>query len=440
MKKFIQLVFLTNLAIIFYFWLDNSGYLLVSGVTADFFIALGRITGLLAVFFVLLQLVLIGRVQWLETVFGLDKLAVLHHWNGFLSLLFILTHPIFITWGYAIKSHQSFASQFFDLAFHWEKILPALGAVILFVLVVILSLVIVKQKLKYEVWHFIHLFTYLAILLAFGHQLELGGDFNNQLFAGYWYFLYLLAIGHVVLFRLLAPWYNFFRFHFKVLKIEQETEDAVSIYIGGKNFSNFKYQPGQFMIFRFLNKKAWWQAHPFSISSSPNGGYLRVTIKNLGDFTGSVKEKIKSGDFVLLEGPYGIFTASRNSREKILLVAGGVGITPLRPLAEDLLKQHKDVVLVYAAKNLKNLIFKKELEGLSRDKGLKTHLVLSQDFAPPHQQGRLDKEMIMRLVPDIKDREIYLCGPQGLTRALLKELKQLSLASSLLHYEKFSLS
>jgi len=191
------------------------------------------------------------------------------------------------------------------------------------------------------------------------------------------------------------------------------------------------------MIFRFLNKHVWRQAHPFSISSMPNGEYLRITVKNLGDFTGSIKEKIKPGDFVWLEGPYGIFTSLRSSKKKILLIAGGVGIAPLRPLAEDLLKQGKDVVLVYASKNLKNLIFKNELEALSQNAGLRTHLVLSEEMPLVGEKGRLNKEVLTHLVPDLKDREVYLCGPQGLTQTLLKEL---SLKPSLLHYEKFSLS
>jgi len=235
-KIAIYLFFILNLAVIFYFWGLGSGTLLFSGSTADALISFSRLTGLLAAFFVLLQVVLIVRVPWLESVFGLDKLSVIHHWNGLFSLIFILAHPVLIIFASSIFLQQTFFGALKFITSSSDELLSALVAVIVFVAMVALSLIIIKKRLKYEVWYFTHLFTYLAIILAFGHQLELGGDFVNQHFAAYWHVLYILTIGHLILFRLARPWRNFFRFRFKVLRLEQETEEAVSIYITGKNF------------------------------------------------------------------------------------------------------------------------------------------------------------------------------------------------------------
>lgn len=438
-KSLVYLFFLLNLGVIFYFWGTQPANLPFGGSVADSLIAVGRIAGLLAVFFVLTQLVLIGRVVWLEKLFGLDKLAYVHHLNGSLALGFIILHPILITFGYSIIYHKGFWQQFFGLTFHYTNLFWALISAVLFCSIVFLSMVIVKKRLKYETWNAIHLLTYLAILLAFNHQLEFGKDFSNNIFAAYWYALYAFAFGHLIFFRIIKPLWNFYEHRFQVIKVESETPEAVSIYIGGRHLGSFKFKCGQFNIYRFLNSKAWWQAHPFSISCPPNGEYIRLTAKNLGDFTSKIKETVKAGDYVLIEGPYGVFTSANCSRQKVLLIAGGVGITPLRPLAEDFAKQNKDVVLLYANRAEQGLIFEKEIKELARNTNFKSHLILSKRGNGIYQ-GRLNQEMIKELVPDYQEREAYVCGPAGLTQAMLGELKKLSLPPSLIHWEKFSLS
>ncbi len=439
-KIFFYCLFLANLLIIFFFWGNYSGRLIWDSDPAGLFIALGRLTGLLAVYFVLLQLIFIGRVKWLEQVFGLDRLAKIHHLNGFLALVFIVSHPLFLTLGYSRFGQTGFLAQFYRFIFNGDELWQAFLALILFVALVFLSLVIVKKRLKYETWYFIHLLTYLAIILAFSHQLELGGDFSQGLFAGYWYLLYFFTFGHLLGYRFFKPLFNFYQHRFYVSKLEPETHEAVSVYLSGKNLADFKIKAGQFMILRFLSRGLWWQAHPFSLSCPINSQYLRVTIKQLGDFTSAVKEKLKAGSPVLIDGPYGVFTAERCFKNKVLLIAGGVGITPLRPLAEQLIAQGKDVVLLYANKTAKGVIFKKELEQLAFKDHFKVHYFLSQEPSALGRLVRLDGEIISRLVADFKEREIYLCGPLALMKDLIRALKKLGVRASSIHFEKFSLS
>src|SRR5687767_8316048 len=113
-KNLIYFLFIVNLLIICGFWWNYSGALLSIG-GPSIFIALGRLTGLLAVYFILIQFLLMGRSSWLEGTFGLDKLSRIHRLNGYLSLIFILTHPLFISIGYMYLTNRSFIEQ--EIAF-----------------------------------------------------------------------------------------------------------------------------------------------------------------------------------------------------------------------------------------------------------------------------------------------------------------------------------
>jgi len=441
MKKILAIsVLLINLPIIIFFWLKSSGELLTSGQLESVLIALGRIAGLFGVYFVLLQLILIGRVKWLEKLFGLDKLSVVHHWNGLLALLFIILHPVLLVLSYARLNQLPFLEQFGQAVTSSDDLFSAFLAFLLFLLLVILSLIIVRRRLKYETWYFSHLFTYVAILLAFGHQLELGADLQNNLFAVYWYLLYFLAFGHLLFYRFGQPLYNFYQQRFYIAEINQENAQALSIIIKGRNLANFKVRAGQFFVVRFLNRQLWWQAHPFSISCCPKGESLRLTIKPLGDFTRSLRSNLKAGDYILLDGPNGIFTLNYAKKNKLLLIAGGVGITPLRGMVEEALEKYQDVVLLYANRRARDIIFKTELDELAQKFPLKLHYLITDDPTWPGESGHLTQEKLNRLVPDLAAREVYLCGPSLMMKSVRKILQSLGLAKTLIHFEKFSLS
>ena len=166
-KTLLNLFLLLNFSIVCYFWWGHSGMMLF-GDKSDAFVSIARITGLLSVFFVLLQLILIGRVKWIERVYGLDKLSHAHHLTAFLSLFFIIAHFLFVTFGYAIGSSFGFWQQLGNFIKYYE-LLPAIIALFLFAFVFVSSLVIVFKRLKYETWYLVHLASYLAIVFAFGH-------------------------------------------------------------------------------------------------------------------------------------------------------------------------------------------------------------------------------------------------------------------------------
>src|SRR3989344_641632 len=422
---------------IFYFWSKSSWDLL--GVdTESTLIALGRLAGLLGVYLVLWQLILIGRVKWIEKYIGLDKLANLHHYNGFFGLLFVVLHGLMILFAYASLSNWSIWLQLKQFIFVFEDTLSAIVALTLLIGIVLLSIAIVRKRMKYEWWYLTHLFTYFAILIAFGHQIELGSSLQNPAFQGYWYFWYAFVFGNLIGYRFIRPAFLFWKHDFTVEKVVQETPSTVSVYITGKRMGEYNFEAGQFAFYRFFQPGFWLEKHPFSYSAAPNGKYIRITVKNLGDFSTRLSG-LKVGTKVTIEGPHGVFTANFAQSGKFLLTAGGVGITPLRSLIDVLVKKQQDIILLYGNRTENEIIFKDELEELKiKFPNLKVVHVLSGEENFSGEKGNIDREKIARLVPDLKERDVYLCGPAAMTKKLLNEVVSLGINKSQLHFEKFN--
>ena len=438
MRKVIYGLLVLGLVLILLPWWQTSWGLLSTGQSLDWTLALARLAGLVAVYSLLLQVILIGRIGWIEKVFGLDRLIKWHHRNGFAAFWLILAHPVLVIFSYAQLGRISFGQQLLIFTRN-DDLFQAVIAVALFLAIIGLSLSMIRRYWRYEAWYLVHLGTYLAILLAFGHQTELGGDFaNSTWFTIYWNTLYAFAFIHLVWFRFLRPAYLYQKHAFRVERTETETADSVSVYISGKHLEQFKIAPGQFMILRFLAKGFWWQAHPFSLSAVPDGKSLRVTIKNLGDFTSQIK-KLQPGTKLVIDGPHGVFTPKASTNPKVLLIAGGVGITPIRSVTEALLAKGKQVVMLYANKTENDIIFKAELEQLQKHFNFPLYHVLSDESNWSGEAGYIDQEKISRLVPDAKECDVYLCGPKPMMQAIRTALKNLGTPKRRIFYESFVL-
>lgn len=435
-KWLLSILFFLNLFIILYFWWSGSGSSFGSDFSSNL-LAIARLFGLLAVYAVLMQFMMRGRAVWVEEVFGLNNLFTAHRLNGYLVIILIYLHLTLMTIAYSMIGKTDFISQIVDFFLHYDDVWQAMIAVILFTVIVGFSIYIVRKRLKYETWYYIHLLTYLAIAFAWGHQLKLGSDFANQLFVYYWYALYIVVFGNVLFFRFFRQIYLFFVYRFYVEKVVREADGAVSIYIGGKNLSKFHIHPGQFMILRFLDKKRWWEEHPFSLSSAPKDNLLRITVKDVGDFTHEI-HGLKKGTPILLDGPFGTFTLKRSVKDKFLFIAGGIGITPMRALIDETAPLKKDMVLLYSNKT-QEIIFLEELDKLLEKYTFPIHYIVTQDPNFKGETGRIDGEKIKKLCPDFLERDIYLCGPPPMMEAIIKDLKHMGVPHSQLHYEKFTL-
>jgi predicted ferric reductase len=425
---------------LFIFWYWTFWILLPSASDPNsILIAVAKLFGFLAAYAVMLQFFFMGRMPWLERVFGLDKLSRLHHLNGRLAIVFILLHPLLMTAGYGQMMGKGLWEQYLSIVYSSDDLFLASVGMWLFVVVVASSLFIVRRRLKYEYWYWIHLLVYIAIGSAFFHQVEVGSDLvTKQAFYWYWISLYVLVFGSHLVFRIIRPGYNFRKHDFTVNRTMRETYNVLSVYITGKNIERFRIKPGQFMIFRFLQKGLWWQTHPFSLSFYPNGKELRISVKELGDYTKRLQE-LQPGTKVIIDGPYGVFTEQSAIKDKALFIVGGIGITPVRSLLEQYAQSGKDAILLYGNRSSQDIVFKEELDELAGYGTVKIIHVLSDEPNYTGESGRIDDEKIKRLVPDFLSRDIFLCGPPPMMEGLIVLLQSLGVPKKQIHYERFSL-
>jgi len=154
----------------------------------------------------------------------------------------------------------------------------------------------------------------------------------------------------------------------------------------------------------------------------------------VGDFTKHIGE-IRPGTVVVAEGPFGVFTDVARRRDRVALIAGGIGIAPIRALLEEM---PGDLVLIYRVVRDDELVFRDELEDLARTRGITLHYVVG-DHKGPENKHLMSSDHLHQLVPNIASREIYVCGPPAMMSAVEQSLRRAGLPSRYIHSEKFAL-
>src|SRR5438128_1663872 len=428
-------VLLGNSAVIVWLWIHGGNLTLKS--SGDVLTSIARITGLLAAYLALIQVVLLARLPALERLVGFDRLSVWHRWNGHATIDLVVAHVVFSVWGYALLDKVSLPKEISTMlggGVYPGMITATIGTGLLLA-VVATSIVIVRRKLSYEWWYAVHLMAYAGIALAWFHQIPTGNELVlAAVAADYWRALYLGTIGLLVAFRILGPTLNALRYRLRVAEVIPEGPGIVSLRITGHRLDRLDAPPRPFFLWRFLDRKRWWAAHPFSVSEKPDGRSLRITVKALGDFSSRLAE-IAPGTRVAAEGPFGVFTEESRRRSKIVLIAGGIGITPIRALMEDVLG---DVVVIYRVVRDEDVIFRDELEELARERGITLHFVVG-DHATEDGARLLSPAHLQELVPDIAERQVYVCGPPAMTEFLGRNVRRANVPPRFIHTEKFAL-
>ncbi len=423
-----------NAAAITWIWLHAGGISSVQ-TTGELLTSLGRITGLLGAYLALVQVLLLARIPWLERLAGFDRLTVWHRLNGKVCLILILAHVVLITIGYAMMDKISVPSEVSAILSGYPGMITATVGTVLLILVVALSLVIVRRRLRYETWYLVHLTAYAGIALGWFHQIPTGNELTaNAAASDYWTSLYVATLALLVAFRVVQPVFHVFRHRLRVTEVTVESPTVVSLEITGRRLDRLDAQAGQFFLWRFLTRGRWWESHPFSLSRAPDGRSLRITVKNSGDFTKRIGS-IRPGTAVSAEGPFGVFTDAVRRRDRVALIAGGIGITPVRSLLEEM---HGDLAFVYRVISEDDVIFRDELEQLARERGIALSYVVG-DHADPANSELLSPRHLRRLIPDLADREVYLCGPPAMADAIEQNVRHAGVPRRFIHTERFAL-
>lgn len=406
--------------------------MLSAGGPLDLVALVAHVSGMLAGYAVLVMLVLMSRWPVLERGIGADVLARWHGVGGRTVLGLVLVHAVYAVLAWSLLTRQDPVSALAQVL-SWPGLIAAAVGTALMCAVAAVSVRSARASLRWETWYGVHLTMYAAVALSFGHELagpDLGG---RTLLQVAWALLYTFTFALVLRHRVLAPVLAAFRHRLRVVAVIPEAPGVVSLVLQGRHVAELRARPGQFFRWRFLTPGSWVTAHPFSLSAPPVGNRLRLTVKALGD--GSERlQRVPLGTWVCAEGPYGAMTAARRTRRDVLLIAGGVGITPMRALFETIpTVPGEDLMLLYRAPAREQLVFREELDALAARRRARVVYLLGND------RGLMSARSLTRLVPGLTERDVYLCGPPGMSAAVRRSLRETGLPASHLHEERFAL-
>ncbi len=429
-----------SLVLVGYWWTTDGGARDLTGWPGGL-TSLGRLSGLVASVLLLAQVLLMARVPVLEHAFGQDRLARLHRIVGFTSFTLMLAHVVTITWGYAGGYLAATPATLWQLTLDYPGMLLAVAGSLCLVMVVVTSIKRARSRLRYESWHLLHLYAYLGVGLALPHQLWTGQEFlGSTARTVFWWSAWTLAAAVVLVYRLGQPLTLNLRHRLRVTSVVDEGAGIWSIHLTGRRLDRMRVEAGQFFGWRFLGRSGWTRANPYSLSAAPDGRHLRITVQSVGDGS-AASRRLTPGTRALVEGPYGRLSPRARTQRRVALIGAGVGITPLRALAEGLAYAPGEVILV--ERFTRHPLFADEVDLLVRERGLQVLRLPGHRRHPDSWLGEDiggvdDLAALRHWVPDIAERDVYLCGPEPWTQLVSRTLTDAGLPPDRLHLETFA--
>ncbi|TDT74638.1 putative ferric reductase [Arthrobacter sp. AG258] len=427
-------------------WLADGG---ASNITspAGLFTAGGIVAGLAGMDLVLLMLLLAARIPFIDRTIGHDRALEFHGKLGKPSLYLLLAHGVLIAIGYGMAEGLDPVTESVNLWMQVPDMWLAFVSMALFIAVVVTSLVAVRRRFPYEFWYVVHLLTYAAVATSIPHQFSVGGLFA----AGTWQRWYWLAIcistgTALVYFRILEPVLATLRHQLTVAKVESVAPGVVNIVMRGRQLDQLAGTGGRFFIWRFLAPGMWWHPHPFSLSAEPvftgpdGQGTMRITVRNLGDGSAGLL-RLRKGTKVALEGPYGLLSTAARTKNKVVMIGAGIGITPLRALLETTPFGPGEASVLLRGHTEQELYLSGEILELCQERGVRLfHLT------GPRSHGRStwlpegavrNGYSLTSYVPDIKDADVYVCGPATWAANVIADAAKAGVREDQIHHERF---
>ncbi|MGO9217832.1 MAG: ferric reductase-like transmembrane domain-containing protein [Streptosporangiaceae bacterium] len=409
---------------------ESAGQLSAPGGLLTF---AGSLTGMVGTYLALVMVLLVSRIPLIERVAGQDGLVRWHRALAPWPISLIAAHALLLTLGYAEAARSGFWRELGVLLNRYPDVPTATAALAIMCLIGVISVRAVRLRLPRETWWLIHLWMYLALAISFAHVIVLGPAFvGHPLTRLVWSLCWAGTAGLVLCYRFGLPVLRSLRHRLMVAEVRAEGPGVVSVILAGRHLDRLAVSGGQFFLWRFLTPGMWWQAHPYSMSALPQPPYLRLTVKGRGDHSRALA-RLRPGTKVAIEGPYGAFTTYAQQRPKALLVAGGIGVTALRSLLEDLPRGSAPVVVLRATR-AEDLVLALEVRELVRHRRGKIH-----ELTGPRDQAAIDPVSLPRLVPDLQYRDVYVSGPEGFVADVVEVARALGVPDESIHHEAFAL-
>ena len=392
----------------------------------------GSLTGMVGAYLALVMVLLISRIPVIERAIGQDRLARWHRRLAPWPITLLAAHAVLITVGYAAAARSGTAHEIHTLLSSYPGITTATIGLGIMVAIGVVSLRAIRSRMPRETWWLIHLWMYLALSISFVHAIVLGPSFvGHPLARIMWSVAWAASAGTVLVFRFGLPVVRSLRHRLTVVEVRPEADGVVSIICRGKDLEKLRVRGGQFFEWRFLTRSLWWQAHPYSLSSLPRPPYVRLTVKGVGDHSRSLAE-LQPGTKVMIEGPYGAFTNDARTQRRVALIAGGIGVTALRSLLEDLPRTAEPVVVLRASR-VEDLALRSEVEQLVKDRRGSLHEVIGR-----REEVSLDRATLRRAVPEIEHRDVFVCGPEQFVADVVATLRSHGVPDGQIHYEAYA--
>ena len=397
-------------------------------------VSISRLAALVGTYFAVIGIFLVARIPWVERGVGHDRLVTWHRKLGPWSLYLISAHVLLILVGFAGQDSIPLYKELWEFLTKYDWMWFALAGFMLMILAGVTSYKKARAKMSYETWWMVHVLTYAAMAGSFMHQIVNGSMFiGHPLNRAYWIGLYVAMAAAIVYWRFWVPFYRSMKVNLKVEKIVIEGPGVVSVIMKGRNLHQLAAQGGQFFGWRFLARGHALMSHPYSLSAAPTKNHVRITVKDLGDHSRSLA-MLKPGTRVFVEGPYGAFTAGRSTMPHVVLVGGGVGITPIRALMDEF-NGGAQIDVIFRASREEDLVLKAELDYLANnsDGSMRIHYLVGSRKNHP-----MDANSLKALVPQCADSDIYICGPEPLVSAVRKAAEDLGVPKNRFHDEAFA--
>lgn len=431
------------------FTLAESLGMLFEGLYSSVLGAINLI-GMMAFF---VQFPLAGRTKNIPLFSNIDWSIEKHKQFGKYLGIFFFLHPFLILAPKLLLSLADFQRSF-ESVLTSDHLLPGLIAWVVMAVWVLSAIYKDKLNMRYETWRLLHVIGFVIITtLATFHITSVGSHGQyNQAFNSVWWGLYSLSMLMVI--------YNYFikpraiqAQPFAISSIEKISDCDWQLEI--ESPQPFAYQAGQFVWINTSHSAYNLEQHPFSIASvDKSGRKLSFIIRELGDYTASLNQ-LQLGQTVFVDGPYGSMSLEQTrTLQGITLIAGGAGIAPMMSLLRELAKQNdtRPIRLIYGNQSLQRMVCIDELLAFESSM-VDFKLQLSCEFVESDelsvnkqklsdhiQQGFITKAQIDNSIGSGKYQQwaVYFCGPEAMTVATIKNLKQLGITSNNVHFEQLS--
>lgn len=408
--------------------------------------ALGQALGLVGMAMFALNLVLAARLKWLEDIFGgMNKIYIAHHILGGTAFILLLLHPLFLIARYltadgiALKNtlityvaNPACFADFSLLSPDCSTLFGTTGLLLMIVFLVITFFV----KLPYPTWKLTHKFLGAAFFFASLHVLTIASDVTTVNALKYYMFALVAAGFLAVLYRTVLGFVVVPRMTYIIDEVKVVNETVSEIVMHPKDEKKcIRYTPGQFIFIGFPDIRGLGEVHPFSLSSQPEGVCISIGVKALGDYTRRLRE-LRSGMRAVIEGPFGRTSYAYYPRKSQIWIAGGIGITPFLGMARSL-KQGDGykVDLYYSVVERSEAAFLGELEQLSAQN---PNLRLISWFSK--ERSFLTADAIVKESGGVLGKEIFLCGPPPMMKALKAQFGKWKVPVANIHSEEFSIN